>query len=63
MVQTTSPHQIGQFHRGFAHLALRAPVKNLAILPVAISSVEETVSPTVPLKFLSLFDPSEPLFD
>lgn len=63
MVQTTSPGELGRFHRGFAHLALRAPVQNLSILPVAISSVEETVSPTVPLKFLSLFDPSEPLFD
>lgn len=63
MVKTTRPNSLGQFHRGFAHLALRAPVKKLSILPVAISSVQETVSPTVPLKFLSLFDPSEPLFD
>lgn len=63
MVQTTRPREMGKFHRGFAHLALRAPVQNLAILPVAISSVKETVSPVAPLKLLSLFDPSEPLFD
>ncbi|MEM9804126.1 MAG: lysophospholipid acyltransferase family protein [Cyanobacteria bacterium P01_D01_bin.56] len=63
MVNTTCPHQMGAFHRGFAHLALRAPVNNLAILPVAISSIQETVSPTVPLKLLSWFDPSEPLFN
>lgn len=63
MVQATRPSQMTKFHRGFAHLALRAPVKNLTILPVAISSLEETISPTVPLRFLSLFDPSEPLFD
>ena len=62
MVQTTQPNELGHFHRGFAHLALRAPVQNLAILPVAISSKEETVTPTVPLQLLSLFDPSEPLF-
>ena len=63
MVQTTQPDKMTRFHRGFAHLALRAPVKNLAILPVAISSLEETIRPTVPLKVLSLFAPSEPLFD
>jgi hypothetical protein len=36
----------------------------LAVLPVAISSVEEqSVRSGIPLKLLSLFDPSEPLFD
>ncbi|MGD1857681.1 MAG: lysophospholipid acyltransferase family protein [Leptolyngbyaceae cyanobacterium] len=63
MVRTTSPSEVGRFHRGFAHLALRAPVQNLAILPVAITSLQETVSPTVPLRLLGLFDPLEPLFD
>lgn len=63
MVQTTRPDKVSEFHRGFAHLALRAPVPNLAILPVAISSVEETVNPIAPLKLFSLFDPSEPLFN
>ncbi|MEM8612919.1 MAG: lysophospholipid acyltransferase family protein [Cyanobacteria bacterium P01_H01_bin.105] len=62
MVQTTRPNEIGKFHRGFAHLALRAPIENLAILPIGISSVEETVNPVAPLRLLSLFDPSEPLF-
>jgi 1-acyl-sn-glycerol-3-phosphate acyltransferase len=63
MLQETQPWEVGSFHRGFAHLALRSDVPNLAVLPVAISSTQETVQPAVPVKFLSLFDPSEPLFD
>ena len=71
MVNYTKPNGIGEFQRGFAHLALRAeggsdtvkPVKDLVILPVAIASIEETSSSAVPLRLLSLFDPSEPLFD
>jgi 1-acyl-sn-glycerol-3-phosphate acyltransferase len=71
MVQFTQPNQIGEFQRGFAHLALRAvfggatptPVQELAVLPVAIASLEEVNSSAVPLKLLSLFDPSEPLFN
>jgi 1-acyl-sn-glycerol-3-phosphate acyltransferase len=63
MVHLTSPRHIGEFHRGFAHLALRAPVQDLAVLPVAIVSQQETTNFPVPLKLLSLFDPSEPLFD
>lgn len=63
MVRTTKPCQLERFHRGFAHLALRIPIQNLAILPVAISATEETVHPVAPLRLLSLFDPSEPLFD
>ncbi|HIK32670.1 MAG TPA: 1-acyl-sn-glycerol-3-phosphate acyltransferase [Oscillatoriales cyanobacterium M59_W2019_021] len=63
MVQTTRPWQVGEFHRGFAHLALRSPVENLAVLPVAIASTQETIQPSMPVKFLSLFDPTEPLFD
>lgn len=71
MVQFTQPNQIGEFQRGFAHLALRAAtggatppgVEDLAVLPVAIASREESNSSTVPLKLLSLFDPSEPLFN
>lgn len=62
MVRTPRPNELGKFHRGFAHLALRAPVENLAILPIAISSIEETINPVAPLRLLSLFDPSEPLF-
>jgi 1-acyl-sn-glycerol-3-phosphate acyltransferase len=63
MVHLTKPLEMGKFHRGFAHLALRVPVRDLAILPVAIASLEETINWTVPLRLLRLFDPSEPLFE
>ena len=63
MVQVKSPNQLSLFHRGFAHLALRVPVEELAILPVAIASTEEKRHSVAPLKLFSLFDPSEPLFD
>lgn len=66
MVQFSKPNYIGDFQRGFAHLALRGtnlPVQDLAILPVAIASLEETNTSAVPLRLLSLFDPSEPLFN
>lgn len=63
MVKLTQPDEMMRFHKGFAHLALRAPVRDLAVLPVAIASVEEFVNSGIPLKLLSLFDPSEPLFD
>jgi len=71
MVEFTKPNYIGEFQRGFAHLALRAtlggttypPLQDLAILPIAIASLEETNTSAVPLKLLSFFDPSEPLFD
>ncbi|HEY9660011.1 MAG TPA: lysophospholipid acyltransferase family protein [Allocoleopsis sp.] len=63
MVQLTQPEGIGAFQRGFAHLALRAPVQDLAVLPVAIASQAETTTAPFPLKFLSWFDPSEPLFN
>ena len=64
MVKLTVPNAVGKFQRGFAHLALRAPVRDLAVLPVAISAFEEeSVRSGIPLKLLSLFDPSEPLFD
>ncbi len=63
MVQPPHPNQVGEFQRGFAHLALRAPIDELAILPVAIAPQRETINPAIPLKVLSFFDPSEPLFD
>jgi 1-acyl-sn-glycerol-3-phosphate acyltransferase len=63
MVQVQPPNQLSRFHRGFAHLALRVPVQDLAILPVAIASTEEERHDLAPLKLFSLFDPSEPLFD
>ncbi|HLO49722.1 MAG TPA: lysophospholipid acyltransferase family protein [Kamptonema sp.] len=64
MVKFTDANTMGKFHRGFAHLAMRAPVQNLAVLPVAIASYQEqSIRSRVPLKLLSFFDPSEPLFD
>jgi 1-acyl-sn-glycerol-3-phosphate acyltransferase len=71
MVQFSQPNQMGEFQRGFAHLALRAasggemhkPVENLVILPVAIASLEEVNTSAVPLRLLSLVDPTEPLFN
>jgi 1-acyl-sn-glycerol-3-phosphate acyltransferase len=63
MVKLTEPDRVGRFHRGFAHLALRAPIQDLLVLPVAIASFQEQSSVSrVPLQLLSLFDPSEPLF-
>lgn len=62
MVKVTDPQKVWEFQRGFAHLALRAPVEDLVILPVAIVPQSEFMAPPVPLKLLSLFDPSEPLF-
>lgn len=62
MVQRTEPSQVGRFHRGFAHLALRAPVPDLTVVPVAIAANDETVNSVMPLQVLSWFDPSEPLF-
>ncbi|MBW4631476.1 MAG: 1-acyl-sn-glycerol-3-phosphate acyltransferase [Iphinoe sp. HA4291-MV1] len=63
MVEFTQPNRVGEFQRGFAHLALRAQVQDLAILPIAIASLEEVNTSAVPLRLLSLFDPSEPLFN
>jgi 1-acyl-sn-glycerol-3-phosphate acyltransferase len=63
MVRPTSPLAVGDFQRGFAHLALRAPLDELAILPVAIVSEQEANSAALPLQLFGLFDPSEPLFN
>ncbi|KAB8335371.1 1-acyl-sn-glycerol-3-phosphate acyltransferase [Scytonema tolypothrichoides VB-61278] len=63
MVEFTQANRVGEFQRGFAHLALRAQVRDLAILPIAIASLEEVNTSAVPLRVLSLFDPSEPLFN
>ncbi len=62
MVHKTAPDNLNTFHRGFAHLALRAPVEELFIVPVAIAAHRETISPVMPLRWLSVFDASEPLF-
>lgn len=75
MVDPTAPDQVGPFHRGFAHLALRwqslssgetpvetLPIETLKVVPVAIIALEEKQQDTVPFQLLSWFDPSEPLF-
>lgn len=62
MVNQTTPDNLNSFHRGFAHLAMRAPVEELAILPMAIAAHRETNNSVVPLRWLSIFDSSEPLF-
>jgi 1-acyl-sn-glycerol-3-phosphate acyltransferase len=62
MVDIGQPAQVGHFHRGFAHLALQADLADLQIVPIAISSQQETCQPMFPLQLLSWFDPSEPLF-
>jgi 1-acyl-sn-glycerol-3-phosphate acyltransferase len=63
MVNLTPPQATAHFYRGFAHLALRTPVDALHILPVAIASQQEITNSVFPLRMLSWFDPSEPLFD
>ena len=63
MIQSATPNRIRSFHRGFAHLAMRAPVGDVAILPVAIASLKEQTSNLAPLSLFKLADPSEPLFD
>lgn len=62
MVHRTTPTNLNSFHRGFAHLALRAPVEELAIVPVAIAARREISNSVIPLRWLSVFDASEPLF-
>lgn len=63
MVQETIPEIVSPFHRGFAHLALRAPVDDLVILPVAIAAQHEINTSLFPVRWLQMFDASEPLFD
>ena len=62
MVQQTTSQHLCSFHRGFAHLALRAPVAELMIVPVAIASRQEWNNAVMPLRWLSWFDATEPLF-
>jgi 1-acyl-sn-glycerol-3-phosphate acyltransferase len=63
MIEPTGPQQVGKFHRGFAHLAWKTPVPNLAVLPVAIASLSETTYSTIPINWLKQFDQNEPFFD
>jgi 1-acyl-sn-glycerol-3-phosphate acyltransferase len=62
MIEPTRPQEMGKFQKGFAHLAWRVSVANLAVLPVAIASLDETIYPTVPIRWLRQFDATEPLF-
>ena len=62
MIEPTPPDEINQFHRGFAHLAWKTPVANLAVLPVAIASLSETNYPSIPISWLKQFDRDEPFF-
>lgn len=62
MLNTPSPSNLCHFYRGFAHVALKAAVPDLQILPVAIRSRSEMQLPMVPLSLLQYLDPSEPLF-
>lgn len=62
MIEPTAPHEIGKFHRGFAHLAWKTPVRKLVVLPVAIASLSETNYPSIPISWLKQFDRQEPFF-
>lgn len=62
MIEPTSPSEIGEFHRGFAHLAWKVPIDNLLVLPIAIASLSETTYPTIPIRWLGQFDRDEPFF-
>ncbi len=63
MIEPTAPHEINQFHRGFAHLAWKTPVASLAVLPIAIASLSETNYPSIPIQWLKQFDQNEPFFE
>ncbi|MBT9317574.1 lysophospholipid acyltransferase family protein [Leptothoe spongobia] len=63
MIQPVPSQKIGPFQRGFAHLALQAPVEQLAILPIAIAATRETITPVAPFKLFQWLAPSEPLFN
>jgi 1-acyl-sn-glycerol-3-phosphate acyltransferase len=62
MVNLKQPAEIGEFQRGFAHLALRSHMQPLGILPVAIASHVEVQEAAMPLEVFRWFDPTEPLF-
>ncbi len=62
MVKWIDPQGMERFHRGVAHLALRATVDEVAILPVAIAPFAEKTYSVVPLRWFAWFDPTEPLF-
>ncbi|MCC0175488.1 1-acyl-sn-glycerol-3-phosphate acyltransferase [Waterburya agarophytonicola K14] len=63
MIEPTAPDRIGEFHRGFAHLAWKVPIDRLAVLPIAIMSLSETNYPSIPIRWLKQFDRDEPFFE
>ncbi|MEO0948432.1 MAG: lysophospholipid acyltransferase family protein [Cyanobacteria bacterium J06641_5] len=63
MVARTPKDRLSPFARGFAHLALSAPVARLAVLPVAIASQAEWVVSPFPVRWLQWVAPEEPCFD
>lgn len=62
MINIPSPGECKPFYRGFAHLALRAPVDDLTVVPMAIAASHESQGPIAPLQLFQWFDPTEPLF-
>ncbi len=62
MVEPPSCNQVGNFQRGFAHLAYRLQADNVTILPIAIASLAETKYDTFPIKWLTKLDSSETIF-
>ena len=62
MIQPVPSDRVGAFQSGFAHLALRVPVKKLAVLPVAIATIRATTIPVAPFKLFQWLAPTEPLF-
>jgi 1-acyl-sn-glycerol-3-phosphate acyltransferase len=63
MIEPTKPQELAEFQRGFAHLAWRSSTPNLAVLPIAIASLDETIYPTFPIRWLKYCDRDEPFFD
>ncbi len=62
MVTVQPPRSLNPFHRGFAYLAMRAAIRPVALLPVALVSDQPGIETPVPLRLLSWFAPNEPLF-
>ncbi|MEM9567863.1 MAG: 1-acyl-sn-glycerol-3-phosphate acyltransferase [Cyanobacteria bacterium P01_E01_bin.34] len=62
MTRRSSPHHIAEFQPGFAHLALRAHLSSLAILPIALKVQRDLPSLDLPMSVLRWFDPLEPAF-
>ncbi len=62
MTHVAPSSEVASFGRGFAHLALRSGIENLALVPIALVSRSEQSGPLMPLALLRLFDGQEPMF-